>query len=29
MANNFFNAVKRNISADSTLPTELYTAPSD
>ena len=27
MANNFKNAVKRNISADSTLPTEIYKAP--
>ena len=29
MANNFFNAIKRNISADSTLPTALYTVPSE
>ena len=28
MANNFFNAVKRNISADSTLPTEVYLTPN-
>ena len=28
MANNFKNAVKRNISADSTLPTEIYAAPN-
>ena len=28
MANNFKNAVKRNISADSTLPTEIYSAPN-
>ena len=27
MANNFKNAVRRNISADSTLPTEIYKAP--
>ena len=27
MANNFFNAVKRNVSNDSTQPTEVYTAP--
>ena len=27
MANNFKNAVLRNISADSTLPTEIYKAP--
>ena len=27
MANNFKNAVKRNISADSTLPTIIYAAP--
>ena len=27
MANNFFNAVKRNVSADSTQPTEVYKAP--
>ena len=27
MANNFKNAVKRNISADSTLPTVIYAAP--
>ena len=27
MANNFKNAVKRNISADSNLPTEIYKAP--
>ena len=27
MANNFKNAVKRNISADSTLPTTIYSAP--
>ena len=29
MANNFFNAIKRNVSADSTLPTALYTVPSE
>ena len=28
MANNFKNAVKRNISADSTLPTIIYTVPN-
>ena len=28
MANNFKNAVRRNISADSTLPTEIYKAPN-
>ena len=28
MANNFKNAVRRNISADSTLPTEIYAAPN-
>ena len=28
MANNFKNAVKRNISADSTLPTVIYAAPN-
>ena len=28
MANNFKNAVLRNISADSTLPTEIYKAPN-
>ena len=27
MANNFKNAVRRNISADSTLPTEIYKTP--
>ena len=27
MANNFYNAVKRNVSADSTLPTEVYKVP--
>lgn len=27
MANNFFNAVRRNVSADSTLPTEIYKVP--
>jgi len=27
MANNFYNAVRRNISADSGLPTEIYKAP--
>ncbi len=27
MANNFFNAVRRNVSADSTQPTEVYKAP--
>ena len=27
MANNFFNAVRRNISSDSTLPTEVYKVP--
>ena len=27
MANNFKNAVRRNISADSGLPTEIYKAP--
>ena len=27
MANNFKNAVRRNISPDSTLPTEIYKAP--
>ena len=27
MANNFYNAVRRNISADITLPTEIYKAP--
>ena len=27
MANNFYNAVKRNVSADSTLPTEVYSVP--
>ena len=27
MANNFFNAVQRNVSADSTLPTAVYTTP--
>ena len=29
MANNFYNAIKRNVSADSTLPTALYTVPSE
>ena len=28
MANNFKNAVVRNISADSTLPTVIYAAPN-
>ena len=28
MANNFFNAIKTNISADSTLPTAVYTTPA-
>ena len=28
MANNFYNAVRRNISADSTLPTEVYLTPN-
>ena len=28
MANNFKNDVKRNISADSGLPTEIYKAPN-
>ena len=28
MANNFFNAVQRNVSADSTLPTAVYTTPA-
>ena len=27
MANNFFNAIKRNVSNDSGLPTEVYKAP--
>ena len=27
MANNFYNAVRRNVSADTTLPTEVYKAP--
>ena len=27
MANNFYNAVRRNVSADSTLPTEVYKVP--
>ena len=27
MANNFYNAVKRNVSSDSTKPTEVYKAP--
>jgi len=27
MANNFYNAVRRNVSADSTLPTEIYKVP--
>jgi hypothetical protein len=27
MANNFYNAVVRNVSADSTLPTEVYKVP--
>ena len=28
MANNFYNAVRRNISADSNLPTTIYTVPN-
>ena len=28
MANNFFNAIKTNVSADSTLPTAVYTTPA-
>ena len=28
MANNFYNAVRRNISADSNLPTIIYTVPN-
>ena len=28
MANNFYNAVRRNVSADSTLPTQVYAAPN-
>jgi hypothetical protein len=28
MANNFFNAIRTNVSADSTLPTAVYTVPS-
>ena len=28
MANNFYNAVVRNLSADSTLPTAVYTTPN-
>ena len=28
MANNFYNAVRRNVSADTTLPTEVYKAPN-
>ena len=28
MANNFFNAIKTDISADSTLPTAVYTTPA-
>ena len=27
MANNFYNAIKRNVSNDSGLPTEVYKAP--
>ena len=27
MANNFFNAIKTSVSADSTLPTAVYTTP--
>ena len=27
MANNFYNAVRRNVSADSTLPTSVYSVP--
>ena len=29
MANNFYNAVRRNVSNDSTLPTEVYKAPDN
>ena len=28
MANNFYNAVRRNVSADSTQPTQVYAAPN-
>ena len=28
MANNFFNAVRTNVSADSGLPTAVYTTPN-
>ena len=28
MANNFYNAIKTSISADSTLPTAVYTTPA-
>ena len=28
MANNFYNAVRRNVSADSSLPTQVYAAPN-
>ena len=28
MANNFFNAIKTSVSADSTLPTAVYTTPN-
>ena len=28
MANNFYNAVRRNVSANSTLPTQVYAAPN-
>ena len=28
MANNFFNAIQTNVSADSTLPTAVYTTPA-
>ena len=28
MANNFFNAIKTNVSADSGLPTAVYTTPA-
>ena len=28
MANNFYNAVRRNVSADTTLPTQVYAAPN-
>ena len=28
MANNFFNAIQTNVSADSGLPTAVYTTPN-